>query len=254
MNTYETTPVTARQSAVNGLAVFGFIMLIVFGIWLAIYVARFVPTALSRIDAAGVYLASVFVPAPAPGLSVVSTATTTLPFETTDPATTTATSTVAVATTTPVKRTPPSNPVAGNETGGTYQVGNGQPSLYGLPDLAVTIDASGYLTSSSTSSFVAATTIPAGDIPAVEFTVKNVGTNTAAPWRFSASIPTATNYIYQSIPQQSLNPGDYIDYTLGFSQPTVGTNETISVTANFDHAISESSTANDSASTQVTIQ
>ena len=46
----------ARQAIINGLAVFGFIALIATGIWLAVYSTRFVPTVISRVGGAAVYL------------------------------------------------------------------------------------------------------------------------------------------------------------------------------------------------------
>jgi len=126
-------------------------------------------------------------------------------------------------------------------------------TLTGLPDFIVTINEVGYLTTSTTDSFVASSTVPTGNRPAVKFTIKNVGTNTTGSWRFSASIPTQTAYIFQSQPQQSLSPGDSIDYTLGFDQANRGSNQTISITANFDHAVAESNSDNNSNSAKITI-
>ncbi len=123
--------------------------------------------------------------------------------------------------------------------------GTTQASLYGYPDLSVSVDAVGYLATSSTSSFVVANTVPYGARPAIQFTVKNIGTNVAGAWNFSASIPTQTAFVYQSLPQQALNPGDSIDYTLGFDQALAGSNETITVTVNPNHSIIESNTTND---------
>ena len=242
MDSTETTG-PARRAAIHGLAAVGFVTLIALGIWLAVYSARYVPSAVGRLGAAAVSLSQVFTSAPAPSLSIVPTASTTIPFG--------ASSTASTGTAQTAPKPVP--PTAGAETGGTYQIGSGAPALSGLPDLVVTISAVGYLTSTSTSSFVATTTVPYGENPAVKFTVKNIGTNVAGPWRFSASIPTSSNSIYQSVPQQSLNPGDYIEYTLGFSQPNAGANQTISVTANFDHAVTESNTNNNSASAKLTI-
>lgn len=244
------------DAAVRGLAVVGFVALVALGIWLAIYSSRFVPAAVGRLGSAAVYVGSLFVSSPSSGLAVVPTASTTIPFGGIGAASTTpaaATSTAATSKRPTAKPAKPVVPAAGNQTSETYPLGTAAPALYGLPDLAVTIGAVGYLTSSSTNSFVAATTVPQGAIPAVKFTVKNIGTNVAEPWRFSAAIPTATNYLYQSIPQQSLNPGDYIDFTLGFSQPTPGANRTITITANYDHAIPESNTENDTATAELTI-
>ena len=239
---------TNREAAVTGLAIVGFIALVAAGMWLAVYSARYMPTIANRIGAAAVSLSSVFgSDNGSPSLSVVSNASTTIPFG--NGTSTSATSTPA--TSTPVSH--PSTPSAGPKTSTTTAVGGTGGSLYGQPDLIVTISAVGYLTSSSTDSFVAATTVPHGATPAVKFTVKNVGTNVAGSWRFSASIPTTSNPIYQSIPQQSLNPGDYIDFTLGFTQPSAGSNQTISVTADFDHSVAESNENNNSTSASITI-
>jgi hypothetical protein len=127
------------------------------------------------------------------------------------------------------------------------------PSLFGFPDLVVSIKDIGYLATSSAESFVASSTVPFGSRPAVVFTIKNVGTNATGAWRFSASIPTQTAYIYQSQLQPPLNPGDSIDYTLGFDQANKGANKMISITANFDRTITESNPDNNSASTNITI-
>lgn len=250
MNTYPTNPtdVSTRQAAIRVLAVIGFIALIGAGMWLAVYSTRFVPSVVNRIGAAAVYLGSVFRPSEAPNLSIVPTpvASTTLPFDG-------ASSTIPAKTpaTTPAKRVPTT---AGSETSGAYQIGTTTPSSrLGLPDLIVTVNAIGYLATTSADSFVASSTVPAGSRPAIRFTIKNVGTNVAGTWRFSASIPTQTAYIYQSQPQQSLNPGDSIDYTLGFDHPIPGFEKMISVTANFDHAVAESNSSNNSASAKITI-
>ena len=247
MNTYP-TDVSTRQTAIQVLAVIGFIALVGAGMWLAVYSTRFVPSVVNGVGAAAVYLGSVFNSSDAPGLSVVSTpvASTTISFDS-------ASSTVPAkpSTATPAKRVPTT---AGPETSGAYQIGTTTPSSrFGLPDFIVTVNAIGYLATTSADSFVASSTVPAGSRPAIRFTIKNVGTNVAGAWRFSASIPTQTAYIYQSQLQQSLNPGDSIDYTLGFDHPIPGSEKMISVTANFDHAIAESNPNNNSASAKITI-
>jgi len=250
MNTDQ--PMTpARQAAINGLAVVGFIALVAAGIWLAIYSTRYVPTVVNRIGSAAVYLGSVFTPADEPTLSVVPilTASTTISFGN-------ASSTVSTSTTPKVTapaKPKPVAPTAGEKTDGTYQIGGAPNVLSGLPDFSVTITAVGYLATTSAGSFVASSTVPSGSRPAVRFTIKNIGTNIGEQWRFSASIPTTSSYLYYSPFQQSLNPGDSIDYTLGFDQATAGSNKMISVTANFDHIVTESNFNNNSASAQLTI-
>jgi hypothetical protein len=243
----------SRQAALGGLAVVGFISLIILGMWLAVYSARFVPPTVNRIGAAAVYLGSLFTPAPDANLTVVPTASTTIPFGDGTTTTPVASTTPATTTTPTTKPATPVAPSKGIETSGTYTLGSGAPALYGLPDLAVTITAVGYLATSSTSSFVPAAVVPHGAIPAVQFTVKNVGTNVAGIWNFSASIPTSTNYLYQSVAQQTLNPGDYIDFTLGFSQPIPGTNQKVTITVDSNNTLSETTKTNNVANATLTI-
>jgi hypothetical protein len=243
----------SRHPALYVLALFGFIALVGAGMWLAIYSTRFVPTVVNGLGAAAVYLGSVFKPSNA-ALTVVPS-----PTASSTPVTTEASSTpIATAggdNTSTTGGTSTVKPAPGKETTSTVQIGGstGTPVLSGLPDLAVTITAVGYLTSTSPDSFVATTTVPVGGRPAVKFTIKNIGTNVTGAWRFSASIPTQTAFIYQSQLQQALGPGDSIDYTLGFDQANKGVNQTVSVTANFDKAVTESNSNNDSASATLTI-
>lgn len=246
-----TTITPNRQAAINGLAVVGFVALVIAGIWLAIYSTRFVPTVVSRIGVAAVYLGSVFTPAKGPSLSVVQnpTASTTISFGTADSTASTSASSSVVA----PANSKPITTTAGEKTNSTYQIGGTTNVLSGLPDFYINITDVGYLVTTSADSFVTSSTVPAGSRPAVRFTIKNIGTNVASSWRFSASIPTQTSYIYQSQTQQSLNPGDSIDYTLGFDQAIAGSNKMISVTVNFDHTVGESNTNNNSASAQLTI-
>ncbi len=254
MNTSATTTTPlARQTSIKVLAVIGFVTLIGAGMWLAVYSTQFVPSVISRIGDATVYLGSVFTPPQASDLSVVPVtpmASTTISF---DGASSTSLKTLVTHPTTIVPKRIATT--AGTKTNTVYRISGsaGAPSLYGLPDFVTTIDAIGYLATTSANSFIASSTVPAGSRPAIRFTIKNIGTNVTGPWRFSALIPTQTAYIYQSQPQQSLNPGDSIDYTLGFDQANKGANETISITANFDHTVVESNTNNDSASARITI-
>lgn len=242
----------ARQVAIRALAVVGFVALVAGGMWLAVYSTRYVPTVVNNMSAAAVYLGSVFTPSEAT-LSVVPMASTTISFGE-------ASSTIVTAIDSAVNKLTvltPSSPAPkteGEKTSTIQQIGGSTSVvLSGLPDLVVQINALGYLTTSSADSFIASSTVPSGSRPAVSFTIKNIGTNVTGSWRFSASIPTQSAYLYYSQPQQSLNPGDSIDYTLGFDQATPGTGKMISVSANFDRAITESNFDNNSASAQITI-
>lgn len=246
MNTEQTsTPI--RQTAINGLAIAGFVALVAAGIWLAIYSTRFVPTAVNGVGAAAVYLGSVLTPTDDASISVAPTTQTTISFGNESSAPTTIT--------TPISPNQIIAQTAGEKTSGAYQIGGPTTTnvLSGLPDFVVSIGAAGYLTAVSADSFVVSSTVPSGSRPAIKFTIKNIGANRSGGWRFSASIPTQTAYIYQSPLQQSLNPGDRIDYTLGFDQPIAGADKIISVIANFDNSVGESNMDNNSASAKLTI-
>lgn len=222
----ETSPNSpaSRQSAILGLAIVGFVTLVIGGMWLAVDSTRFVPDVAGRIGTASVYLGSVLSLSPKPYLLVVPTVSTIVPIADT-PITDISPLLKATATQLPTN----------------------------LPDLAVNIIAVGYLATSSADSFVERSSVPVGKNPAIRFTIKNIGANKTGIWRFSASIPAQTSYTYQSQPQQSLNPGDSIGYTLGFDEANKGANQIISITANFDSTISESKTDNNSASAAITI-
>lgn len=239
----------SRTVMVHTLAVVGFAALIGASMWLAAYSARYVPEVVTRVSSAAVYLGSLVIPSSTASLSVVPTPV----------ASTTLVSEVRPAEATKPDAPKPTKPkpatTTGSRTNTTVQISGAttSPALSGLPDLIVTINAVGYLASSTTDSFVASTTVPGGMRPAVSFTIKNVGTNAIGAWRFSAIIPTQVAYLYQSQPQQPLAPGDSIDYTLGFDQATRGADKMVSVTANFDRTVLESSTDNNSASAILTI-
>ena len=248
-----------RQAVINGLAIVGFVILVGAGIWLAVYSTRYVPTVVNRVGAAAVYFGSLFTSADGPTLSVVPNASTTIPFG--EASSTPANSTISKpVTSTPVK---PVSTTAGEKTNTTQQISDAPTNiLSGLPDFIATINAVGYLTTASADSFVASTTVPTGSRAAVSFSIKNIGINASGSWCFSATIPTQSSYLYQSQPQQSLNPGDSIDYTLGFDQAYRGVDQMISVIANIANTeniatcartVIESNPNNNSASAKITI-
>lgn len=237
--TYETRN---TRAAVYGLAVVGFLALVVIGIMLAIYASRYVPEALTKLASFGKNDS---------GLSVVPT--TTLPFATSTPATTTpavATSTKPVATTTPAK-TGGAAPITGYKTVvttyptlGSVQIPSNSPqNLTGLPNLTTTIVAVGYLDNDQ--NFVADKTISSSQQLAVKFRVTNTGTNVTGVWSLKVLMPTRNNdeFEYDSDPQHSLNPGAYNDYivSLNKNQARVNDNDVVTITADPDGKITETS-------------
>lgn len=247
---------SVRETAVPVLAIIGFIALVGAGMWLAVYSTRFVPTVVNGVGAAAVYLGSVFRSSEAPNLSIVPTpvASTTIPFSE-------ATSTISATEVSTPTTSKPIQPTAGTPTNSVYPLGgiSQTPVFSGLPDLIVSVT-TGYVTvvgaTSSLQYFVASSTVPAGFNPAVHIIVKNIGTNVAGPWHLKAVIPTQSNYIKEWLESQpSINPGDNRGYLMSFDYLAAnkGVGQMISVTANYDHLISESNSTNNSASATITV-
>lgn len=251
-------PTSNRVTVINALAVAGFVALMALGMWLAVYSTRYVPNIVGRMGAAAVYLGSVFTPSPEASLVVIPETPTTISFgEEASSTLSTSASSTAIDVTLPRAAPKPVTPTAGTRTTNTYQIGGATTTTNvatGLPDLMVKINAIGYLATSSAESFVASSTVPTGKPTAIHFTIKNIGTNVTGPWRWSAFIPTQSAYTQESQPQQSLAPGDSIEYWLGFDYYSANKGlQTISVTANFDKTVKESNEDNNTASTKVTI-
>ncbi|KKW43501.1 MAG: hypothetical protein UY97_C0025G0009 [Parcubacteria group bacterium GW2011_GWB1_57_6] len=227
----------ARQAAVNGLAMVGFIALVGAGVWLAIYSTRFVPTVVNGVGAAAVYLGSVLTPAPDSSLSVVPTptASTTIPFGT---ATTTSATTTQVS---PAKPSKPSYPIV---------TAPAPPAPYGLPDLAVQISAVGYVTCDSQQCFVPSASVPSGYKPAVKFNVKNNGTNVTGIWNLNVSVP-GQDQKFDNL--ESMLPGAEATYVAWVTDARTASTQTIAVTVNYDGSVTESNTGNNTSSANVQV-
>ena len=241
----------ARRAALNALAFVGFIVLLILGIWLAVYIARYVPKVANRIGGAAVSLSSVFHHADDDASLKVVTSTTTLPI-------------ISEATTTPTATTSPST-ASKPSTGSTAGVGGYVTTVTtvktntidpnGLPDLSVRITDVGYLRDDGdTDSFVSSNYVPDNKDGAVKFTVTNGGTNVSGRWDFEVDVPTSPSQTYNARTQNSLNPGDSVDYVLGFEDGREGDNRDITVTVDPDHDIHEMNENNNEASREVDIR
>lgn len=244
-----------RAKVVHTLAVVGFIALIGASMWLAFYSTRYVPDVVGRLGSAAVYLGSVFASESEPSLSIVPTpeTPTVISFGEASQITSTTTTVSNAVTAASAKSSRSISPTIG--TTKTYQLGTTTTRVvgYGLPDLVTRIDAVGYLTSTSTDSFVASSTVPSGYRPAAKFTIRNIGTNWTGIYRFSIVVPTQSSWLVQSDPQPSLAPEDERSWIISFTEANKGANQLISVTANFDNSVAESSAANNTASASLTI-
>lgn len=248
---YQTsTPSAGRRAAVGALAIVGFIALVIIGIGLAIYTARYLPDLSSKVGGGAVSFSSLFHKKQDAGLQVV-TSTTTLPFAETS----TTTSTTSVA-----QGTGSSAVTKGSSTGTAavtkYVTTPTAVAPYGNPDLSANVTDVGYLPrTGDTNSFVGSNTIPSGTDGAVKFTITNVGTNVTGPWNFSVNIPTSPSQYFVSPDQASLNPGDSVDYILGFSRGfSSGQQVTVTVSADPSNRLIENSKTNNISSRWVIVQ
>ncbi len=250
--TIRTTNGNTRHAAVNSLAIVGFIVLVIIGMALAVYAARFVPGTMSRIGSAAVYLSSQVFPTEEDTDLVVVPPTETVPFgDDVIVATSTAATTTTTVVTTPA---PVTTPRPGTQTTVVTTVGTAPANYSGLPDLVIESVTTGYLNSSDTSTFRSSDEVPDGKRGAIKFTIANRGTNVSGRFEFEAELPTTRTYTYTSKAQQSLRPGERIEYVLGFDQTREGNNRTITIEVDQDDDINESNESNNDRSVTIDIE
>lgn len=252
--TIKTTTTDTRRAAVNGLAIVGFIVLLIIGMALAVYAARFVPATVSRIGSAAVYLSSeLFSPSDDADLEVVPAETVPFGEDAIVASSTTATTTPLTPVFPGTKPNP--TPVAGTPVTTVIPVQvPASTNYYGLPDLAVESVITGYLTSTDTSTFRASNEVPDGRRGAVKFTIVNNGTNVSDRFEFEVKLPTTRGYTYSSKAQKALRPGERIVYTLGFDQTKSGDDRTIRIEVDQDNDIRESNESNNDRSVSIDIE
>lgn len=246
-----------RQATVNALAVVGFIALVFVGMVLAIYAARYVPVAVSRIAAGAAYLSTngsgndnlqVVPNLPFPGESATSTATST-------PAATATTTKPVTKPTTPVAAAPS----VGKPSTTAYPISGtiaARPgTAYGLPNFTTSVTAVGYMNDNGV--FVADKTINSDQALAVQFRITNTGTNVSGAWRIHAELPTRSNgtYKFNSDEQESLAPGSWVDYTLHLDprDVRVGDDEEIDIVADSDNDVKESNENDNDATATISV-
>ncbi len=255
METAHTTEESsARAAAVNALAVVGFLALVFIGIMLAIYAARYVPLAVTRLGSAA-YLAG-----HDEGLAMVPD--TTLPFPVAT--TTNATSTAPAATTTAansVKAAAAAQPIVGYHTVTSATPTPGAtrievPTTYtGLPNLIVSITAVGYLDDND--NFVADRSLSSSDTLVVKILVTNSGTNKTGPWSIHTVIPAASDATYEHDEDEpSLEPHAVLPLTLTMTRGSIhkGSDEEISVTVDSDNDVAESNENDNDASATIDVK
>jgi hypothetical protein len=244
---HNSTEEGSRQAAIHGLAIVGFLALIVLGIVLAIYAARYVPSAVSRLVGGN------------PETTLTTVPTTTVPFTEPTAATSTgstqaaSTTVTAAATTTTVQATSSaatSGAIVGYRTvtSNTYTPGSiaipANRTYTGLADLAVTITDVGY---TDNGEFVSDRSLARNDALTVKILVTNIGTNKTGDWTIHTVIPTSskTEFVHDE-QEPSLEPNGILPLTLTLTRGRLrtGDNQEIFVQVDSENDINESNENN----------
>lgn len=245
------TTSTNRRLAVNGLAIVGFIVLIILGMFLAIYAAQFVPRAVNGIGSAAVYLSGQVFSSDedTDGELVVIPPTETVPFGDETPVATT-TPESPVVPTTPATPTPgtPSAPIV------TAVQVPASTNYTGKADLVVEDVRTGYMTSTNSSSFRASNDVPDGERGAVRFTIANRGTNVSDEFEFDFRINTSPSISKTYQVNRELRPNERIEYTLWFDRVRGDDDRTITIEADSDDEVDESDERNNERTVRIDIE
>lgn len=249
-----------KRAAINGLAVVGFISLVILAVILAGNVARFMPTivngAATGLANVVVGVTSIFVPEEGDVIVVTD--------DNTDTATSTDNTTFPVVLPNEQddeEETPGSNPVTNPNPGGETTDIIEQPGPIsdpnGTPDLVPTILATGVLVNGfQAENFVATSTLKKSDRIAVKFAITNSGTKeTGTNWRFNVVMPTENTYTFNGTEAhvQNLLPGERIEYVIGFDRSRVGEDLLISVAVDPANTTPESNEENNGAFAKITV-
>ncbi len=226
-----------EKATVNGLAIIGFIGLVIAGMLLAVYAARYVPGALSRLSSA-VYLSS---------------------DKTGDEETPAAETPDAEKPQAPVVvPTDDNNDEETPRTGGpqyvaptiptyTYTTTTEKP-LSGRADLALSGVRVGYFRGSS---FIEDNEVPDGRDMALKFTVRNSGTNVASGWGIRVNVEgerTATGA------GGVLYPDGSQAFTLRVTNPEAGNSREISIEVDYQDDVDESNERNNDRELEIDVE
>lgn len=124
------------------------------------------------------------------------------------------------------------------------------PTYYGKADLAVRVLQVGLL-NTATNLISTQTTFSSYDTVGIKFEIRNDGDAATGPWYFSATLPSLTNPNYTSPTQVSLQPGQSIQFTLGFNNLTNSYSNLITINADPVNAVTENNKANNVATSPV---
>lgn len=224
---------TAKKAPLNSLAIVGFGALLIAGIFLAIYAARYIPETLSRLSSAVILSTD-------PEQNDETPAATTTPTTPSRPNT--------PATTTPSKPATPSNPTT--PVIGYYPpvVTSTTPNLYGKADLALVNVEAGYFRGST---FVEDDQVPDGRDAAIKFTVRNIGTNAASNWRINVDVEGDENATGNG---GYLLPNGYQNFTLRITDPKPNRSMEVEIDVDYNDRVDESNERNNDDSIELEIE
>lgn len=226
-----------KKAAMNGLAVVGFGALIIAGIFLAIYAARYVPETLSRLSSA-VILSSGEEQNPNDNeeTPVVAPEEEEEPAEEEEEPATPSTGGPQVVT----------PPVAVSPNPPVYYPS--QPALYGRADLVITNLEAGYFRGST---FVEDNEVPENRDAAVRFTVRNNGTNVASGWRVRVEV---TNEDDVTGSGGMLMPNGTQQFTLRIENPEEGEDLDIDIDIDYNDRVDETNESNNDRSIDLEVE
>lgn len=126
----------------------------------------------------------------------------------------------------------------------------------GKPDLAPRVIAVG-LVDTKTGVFTEVDdiphTLPTGKRGAIKFEVRNDGTKETSDWKFEVALPTSPDYTYTSATQQSLFPGDRIEYVIGFDRVRNADTDSFRIEVDPKGSVNESNESNNIKTGTITI-
>jgi hypothetical protein len=116
-------------------------------------------------------------------------------------------------------------------------------NYYGNPDLSIDLIGTGFI-DNRTGILYYSNEVGKDNIVGVKFQVKNTGTNISGTWRLRIVMPSKTTPEYISDYQISLRPGDRIEYTASFEDPTETGNINGYIVADYTNNVAESIESN----------
>lgn len=253
-----------RGAAVNALAVVGFIALILIGMGIAIYAARFMPAALSGIGEAAVSLSDIFSSDEPNQIGVVDDgdypnnggSSVTLPIGTSTPTDAGASDDASGGSTYTPPTTGGPSYTAPTPTYGiiTIPTGGSSATYYGDPDIVIEILAVGYLRDrGDLDSFVEDDRISRSKDGAVMYRLSNRGTNETGRFEIEIKVRTRSGTDTDTVTAPSMRPNSSI-VSFGVFDANRSGDVDITLEADPDDDVDESNERNNEDSEEVTVR